>query len=172
MKTYEYRLNNENYKELNSYMAAHDKSVYKKLLSLIISLSVISVILTFLFLQINRNSIVISIILVILIVFIFPRIFWRIVFKRIDKIVDSNKLLYSKVRLYIDDFIRVEDDKNKIRIDYKNIEKIDFTKNNCIIFYHFDNKLTSLIIPNLIFTDEELKEFYLDIEKRVNDAKK
>lgn len=170
MKALEYQLNNENYKELNSYRAMHDKAVRKKLVSLMVSICVAVVGILLILLKINLKSILFSIVGCLIVILFFPKLFWKISFSRIDRIVDASKTIYPKMKVKINDEINVDDGENRIKIYFRDIVKIDFTKNNCMVFYNSENKTNALIIPNNIFSEDELRNFVTEMEAKIQSA--
>lgn len=172
MKTLEYQLNDENYKELNSYRAMHDKAVRKKLLSLMISICVAVVGILLILLKINIKSILLSAAVCLVVILFFPKLFWNISFKRIDRIVEASKTIYPKMKVKISDEINVDDGKNRMKIRFKDIERMDFTRNNCMVFYKFKDSTNVLIIPNNIFSEDELGNFVTEVEEKIKDAQR
>ena len=168
----EYELNKDNYKELHSYMALHDRHIQKRLLYFMISLTIGIVVLAIVIFRIGWTMLLVSIIGAILMFTLFPKFFWKTEFKRIDHIVDNAEIKFSKMNVQINNSIEVKDQNHKYVIPFANVENIDFTKNNCMIFYKENEKVNTLIIPNSCFNDEELKSFYLDLEGKIQNAKK
>lgn len=155
----EYRLTSENFKELNSYMALHDRKIQKKLLFLIVSLCIFCICLMLIIFKLSLITLLGMAICCAIVIKLFPNFFWKIEFKRLDQLVDNSKIKYSKMKVQITSKILVKSNK-EIVILFSDIEKIDFTKHNCMIFYKDKQKTNVLIIPIEVLNEEKISQIY------------
>ncbi len=164
-----YQLNEDNFKELNCYLALHDKSMQKKLLAMIISVSVFVIVLCYIIFKFSLYTLIISFIGIILSVFVLPRIYWNMVFQRMNHFVDNTKVRYNEVDVYIENTIRIKEKESCYEILFEDIINFDYTKNICIIFYKDKMQTNTLVLPVNAFSEEQLKEFHLRLMENFNE---
>lgn len=155
-----YRLEQENFKELNSYLALHDKAMQKRLRTITFSLMVFVIVLSYLIFRFSAYTIFMSIAGIFLIVCLTPRIYWNMVFKRADHFVENAKVTYSDMDVEIGESIQIKEHNRRIVIAFDQIVNFDYTKNNCIVFYRDNGKVNTLLLPVNSFSEEQLKEFH------------
>lgn len=163
-----YRLNQENFKELNSYLAVHDKKMQKKLMLIIFSLIVFVIALNYLIFHLSTNTILLSAVGILLVVFLMPRIYWSMVFKRVDHFVESTEVTYHDIEAEIEENIRIKEKNSRIVIEFDEIVNFDYTKHNCILFYESKGRIDTLIFPIDAFEEGQLKEFHFRLMEKKN----
>lgn len=161
-----YRLNQENFKELNSYLALHDKKMQNKLRTIIFSLILFIIVLSYLIFRFSAYTIFLSVIGIFLIVRFIPRIYWNMVFKRVDHFVENTKVTYSDIYAEIDRDILLKEKNSHFVITFDKIVNFDYTKNNCILFYQDNGKINTLLLPIKAFSMEQLKEFHSKLTEK------
>ena len=161
-----YRLNQENFKELNSYLALHDRKTQKKLLLIVFSLIVFVIGLSYLIFRLSTVTILVSVAGILFVVFLIPKIYWSMVFKRGDHFVENTKVIYNDIEAEIDENIRIKEKNNRIVIEFDDIVNFDYTKNNCILFYKSEGRIDTLILPITSFPEGKFKEFHLRLMEK------
>lgn len=161
-----YRLNQENFKELNSYLALHDKKVQKKLMFIIFSLIVFVIVLSYIIFRFSTVTIWASGVGILFIVLLIPRVYWSMVFKRGDHFVESTRVTYNDMEAEIGERIQIKEKNSRIVIEFDDIVNFDYTKNNCMLFYESKGKINTLILPVNAFQEEQLKEFHLRLMEK------
>lgn len=161
-----YRLGQENLKELNSYLAFHDKKMQKRLLIILGSLSVFIIVLGYLIFRFSIPMLVWSAVGIALEVLCLPKFYWNMVFKRVDHFVETTDVEYSEMDVEIDENIQVKEKRGRLEISFEDIVNFDYTKNNCILFYRDKNRINTLILPVSSFKEEELKKFHLHLMEK------
>ena len=161
-----YRLNQENFKELNSYLALNDKKMQKKLLTIICSSIVFVIVLCYIIFQLPIYTLLMSVAGIVFIVVFMPKIYWNMVFHRADHFVENTKIEYNEIRAEISDRILIQEKNTRITILFEDIVKFDYTRNNCILFYKDNEKINTLILPVNSFSEEQLKEFHLKLMEK------
>lgn len=163
-----YRLNEENFKEMSSYMALHDKKMQGRLLTMIGSLIVFAVVLSCLIFRYSLRAVLFAAASVLLILCFMPRIYWNMVFRRVDHFVETSRADYGDVEVIIDENIHVREKGRRTLIPFSDIVNFDYTKHNCILFYRSGEKINTLILPVESFREDQLKEFHLRLMEREN----
>ncbi|MEG0367966.1 MAG: hypothetical protein RR585_14085 [Coprobacillus sp.] len=170
MYKFNYKLGTENLSEMNCYLAIHDLNIQKKMISLMISIAIMALIVLFFIFNLSIPTLIGMVITAILELLIFPKIYWKIVFSRIEKTLSFRNIEFKDTTIEFNDKVSIDDQINKIAIEYSNIINMDFTKHNCLIFYTYDDKSNTLIIPNDVI-GEKLEEFCLFIQKETSYVK-
>lgn len=170
MYKFDYQLDIENIRELNDYLALHDKSIQKKMISLIISIMIIVLIVTILLFKLSFTSIVIMIIAFVLTILFLPKIYWKTIFDRIEKVTKENDLKFSHTEIQFGDEITIEQDNKKLILDYQDIQYIDFTKSNCMLFCKINDAVSKVIIP-LDTIGNHIESFTTFLQKEIQHEK-
>lgn len=165
----EYQLSYENILEYQSIMAFQDEKIQRKCLTLMISLAILVISSSLLILGLHLSALVpIGIGLVIIFV-LFPKLYWRMVMKRIEKVLMKKFIQYDSVQLQIDKELRVFSLENEQIINFNQIIDIQYTKNNYILIYNCNDKRNALIIP-INALDNGYQDFDLKIRKEIQNA--
>lgn len=164
----EYQCNQENFAQLYSYQAMHDRKIQKRMLSIMIPLIVVIVVLVFLALKLTLTATAVSIVLALLVFKLFPKFFWKTEFKRIDKILADTPLKFKKTKICFDHNIEIWEETKHFQIEYYQLEKLDFTKDTCILFYREGKQINTLLIPIQAFNEQDLKNFCSLMERKIN----
>lgn len=165
MYKFEYKLNEENVKELNTYLAIHDEKIQKKVSSLIASFMIVIVIINLMIFKLSWLSVVICIVAFILCVIFIPKIYWKIIIERIDKVANEKEIAYMQTTVIFDDSILVKQGNKEYKYNYESIEHIDFTQNNCMLFCNVKGTFDKIVIPNNILKDD-IEVFYNFLQKK------
>lgn len=163
-----YRLKPENFKQLNAYLALHDPKMKRRLLSIIFSLIVLVIVLSYLVFGLSIYTLFSSLAGIVLSVCFMPRLYWSMVFKRVDHFVDHTELVYRDIEAEIDKEIRIKDGKTQIRIVFEDVLNFAYTRDDCILFYRNGDRTDTLILPVDAFKEDELKAFHLRLEGKVH----
>lgn len=163
-----YQLNQENLKELNCYLALHDKSMQKKLLALILSICIFLIVLCCIIFRFSKYMLILSFVGIVLVVLLLPRIYWNMVFKRMDHFVENTKIDYNRIDVRIDEKIHIQEGNVRRLILFEDIVNYDYTKNNCILFYKDKTQINTLVIPVHAFTETQLQEFHFRLMEKSN----
>lgn len=152
MYTFEYKLEYANIRDMNYYVALHDKKIQMKCLSLAISIACMISLVLAIVLGIRLLTLVLAVCVFVASLVFFPKIYWKTIFNRIDQKLQEAKGLirYNSIKVAFNTIgIEVTDDKKEYCIEYENISAYDFTKNNCLLFYNDSDtkRQNSLIIP-------------------------
>lgn len=166
----EYQCNKENFAQLYSYQAMHDQKIQKRLLTIMIPLIVAVIICIFLLFKLSILTIVLAIVAALLLFKFFPKFFWKTEFKRIDSIIEKTPLKFNKMSVCFDQNIEIIEEKKCIFIEYYQLEKMDFTKDTCILFYRDGKQINSLLIPINAFDEQKLADFCHLMERKMNHA--
>ena len=166
MFKYNYKLNLDNYIDLNYYLAIHDIKIQQKVVPLINSITTLLVIVEALIMGISMSLLFVAIVTFIIVFVLFPKIYWKIIFNRVKSTIDQKKVNFKETNIIFNEKISIKSDGNIIEIEYIDIKKIDFTKANCLLFYTNQNKTNSIIIPNSTIGDE-LEKFYEFMMKEI-----
>lgn len=163
-----YRLTPENFKQLNCYLALRDRKLQKRLFTIICSLSVFIIVLSFILFRFSIYTILMSATVIILTVLLMPRVYWNMVFKRADRFVDNTNIVYSDIEAEISESIRVRENRRLTEIYFSDIVNFGYTRDNCILLYQDGEKINTLILPVNSFSEKQLKEFHLQLEEKVH----
>lgn len=166
MFNYNYKLDVENYIDLNYYLAIHDSKIQKKVVPLMVSIATLLIIAVALVTGVSMILLYASIIIFLIVAFVFPKLYWKIIFKRIKNTIDQKKVSFRETEIYFNEDISIKTADGEINVEYKDLIKIDFTKANCLLFYVNQNKTNSIIIPNSTIGNQ-LEEFYQFIMKEI-----
>lgn len=173
MLTFDYQLSKENIRDMNGYLAIHDKNIQQKSLTLSIAFAVLFIIVTLLITGLTYLGLGLSVAEVILSLIFFPKIYWQVVFKRISNKIDENTNIinFHPIHVEIGDEIAVKSDGASFKIKKDEIMTYDFTKETCLIFYHDQKKNNTLIIPVAVIGDK-LSELNTKLGEMIADANK
>lgn len=150
MLAFDYQLTKEDIRDMNGYLAIHDKKIQQKAVSLSVAFAILLSVITLLIMGIKTASLFVILIEALLVFLIFPKIYWRVVFSRISKKIDENTDLINFHRIHVEmtDSIAVKSDETSFKITSDDIITYDFTKTICMIFYRdAKGKNNTLIIP-------------------------
>ncbi|MEG0240420.1 hypothetical protein [Anaerorhabdus sp.] len=170
MYKFDYELNPENIKELNFYMALNDKGIQKKMFSLMISFVILIIVGTILLLKLSIASFVIIGISIILIVIFFPKVYWKVIFNRIDKVTNEKSIKFSSTEIKFANKITVTQDNREMVLNYSDIQFMDFTKNNLMLFCKRNDEFSKVVIPIQSIGDN-LESFYTFLQKEIEHEK-
>lgn len=163
-----YRLVPENFKQLNCYLALHDRKLQKRLFIIICSLEAFVIVLSYIIFRLSFYTIIASGAGLVLLALFMPRAYWDMVFKRADHFVDNTDIVYSDIEAEIGDSIRVREKGHVSEITFEDIVNFGYTKDDCILFYREGEKINTLILPVGAFREEQLKEFHIQLEEKTH----
>lgn len=151
--------------EFHRYLALHDRKIQKRLVFLLLSLTVITIVLITLLFGLNVYSVTAAVIVTIFLFKYFPSVYRKMIFDKLAYVLKKEQLVYPEITLKIADDLQITANGKTASVKFKEIDHFAYTQNTCLIFYHYDAQPYNLIIPLELFKEAELKAFSLKLSK-------